>query len=292
MATTEPRPEPVAILAAGGIVPFQVATAAAAAGGEVFVVGLDGVADERLKTFPFVALKWGQLVRVPALVKERGMHRVVMVGSVTQRPDFRSLGGIDLAMLKLLPRILKGTVGGDDTVLGNLLRWFEEEGLQVVGAHEIAPNLVAEGGLVAGPRPSDAALADARVAMRVARTIGELDIGQGAVVVNGLAVAVEAAEGTDAMLERAAHLHKIGRVKWQGRAGVLVKCAKPQQDLRIDMPTIGPKTVSGAVAANLAGIVVEAGKVMIAEREATVKAAHDAGIFIFAATGDALRLEP
>ena len=121
---------------------------------------------------------------------------------------------------------------------------------------------------------------DARTAMDAARAIGELDIGQAAVAVNGLVVAVEAAEGTDAMLERVGELHSKGRVKWSGRAGVLAKCSKPQQDLRVDMPTIGPRTVMGVAKAGLAGIVVEAGRVMIAERAETVKAADESGTFI------------
>ena len=178
--------------------------------------------------------------------------------------------GVDLGTLRLLPRILKAMVGGDDQVLGNLIGYLEERGFRVIGAHEVAPELVAEAGQLAGPRAAQATLDDARVAMAAARAIGERDIGQAAVAVNGLVVAVEAAEGTDAMLERVGDLHAMGRVKWSGRAGVLAKCSKPQQDLRVDMPTIGPRTVTGVVKAGLAGIVIEAGRVMIAERAETL----------------------
>ncbi len=282
MKTREASGEPLAILAAGGAIPFQVATAAAEGGRKVFVVRLEGEADERLKAFPNAPIKWGQLARIHDLVIAQGIRDVVMVGSLSRRPDFRNLG-LDLSTLRLLPMILKGMVGGDDTVLGNFVKALEERGLRVLGAHEIAPDLVAVEGHVAGPRVPQSALDDAAIAMDAARAIGERDIGQAAVAVNGLVVAVEAAEGTDAMLERVADLHYKGRVKWSGRAGVLAKCAKPQQDLRVDMPTIGPDTVAGVVRAHLAGIVVEAGRVMIAERDKTIAAAKESGTFILGA---------
>ncbi len=290
-STPESAGEPLAILAAGGNVPFQVASAAEAAGRKVLVIGLEGEADDRLKAFPFQSIKWGQLGRIEDLVSAHGAHDVVLIGSVSRRPDFRSLG-VDLGTLRLLPRILKSMVGGDDTVLGNLIAYLEERGFSVIGAHEVAPELVAESGQLAGQRASQAMLGDARVAMEAARAIGERDIGQAAVAVNGLVVAVEAAEGTDAMLERVGDLHARGRVKWSGRAGVLAKCAKPQQDLRIDMPTIGPRTVAGVAKAGLAGIVIEAGRVMIAERAATLKAAEECGTFILAVDGAVQRPSP
>ena len=288
-STPEATGEPLAILAAGGSVPFQVASAATRAGRKVLVIGLAGEADERLKAFPCEILKWGQLGRIEQIVSAHGAREVVLIGSITRRPDFRSMGGLDLSTLRLLPRILKSVVGGDDHVLGNMVAYLEERGFRVIGAHEVAPELVAGAGQLAGPRAPQTILDDARVAMNAARVIGENDIGQAAVAVNGLVVAVEAAEGTDAMLERVGHLHAIGRVKWQGRMGVLAKRAKPQQDLRVDMPTIGPLTVAGVVAAGLAGIVIEAGRVMIAERSETLEAAEKSGTFILAAADGTLR---
>jgi DUF1009 family protein len=123
---------------------------------------------------------------------------------------------------------------------------------------------------------------DANRAMAAARAIGAIDAGQAAASVNGRIVALEAAEGTDGVLARIATLRQNGRLKWSGRAGVLAKCPKPQQDLRVDMPTIGPSTVAGVDAAGLAGIAIEAGHVMIVERENTLRQAKTAGVFIFA----------
>ena len=283
--TTEASGEPLAILAAGGNVPFQVASAAAAAGRKVLVIGLEGEADDRLKVFPFEPMKWGQLGHAEELMSAYGARDVVLIGSVSHRPDFRSMG-VDFGTLRLLPRILKAMVGGDDALLSNMVSYLEDRGFRVIGAHEIAPDLVAGAGQLAGPRASRAALDDARIAMDAARAIGARDIGQAAVAVNGLVVAVEAAEGTDAMVERVGELHARRRVKWSGRAGVLAKCAKPQQDLRVDMPTIGPRTVASIVKAGLAGIVVEAGRVMIADRAETLNAAEDSETFILATDGE------
>ena len=293
--TTIPTPEasgePLALLAAGGNVPFQVASAAAKAGRKVLVIGLAGEVDERLKAFPCEVLKWGQLGRAEDLLAAHGVRDVVLIGSVSGRPDFRNMG-VDLGTLRLLPRIVKSMVGGDDHVLGQLVGYLEEHGYRVLGAHEVAPELVAEAGQVAGPRAPRSALDDARVAFAAARAIGAHDIGQAAVAVNGHVVAVEAAEGTDAMLGRVGDLHANGRVKWSGRAGVLAKCSKPQQDLRVDMPTIGPRTVTAVAKAGLAGIVIEAGRVMIAERAETLDTAAASGTFILATADNDMQPVP
>ncbi len=159
-------------------------------------------------------------------------------------------------------------------------------GFKVVGAHEIAPELVATKGPLGRHAPDKVARRDIGRAMRAARAIGVIDAGQAAVAINGRIVAMEAAEGTDSMIERVGALRKAGRLKWNGRTGVLAKCAKPQQDLRVDMPTIGPKTVRAAAEAGLAGIAVEAGRVMIVDRRDVIELANESGMFIAGETPD------
>ena len=273
--------EPLVILAAGGAVPFEVASAAVANGRKVLVIALEGEADERLQAFPNATVKWGQIGKVEALIEGHGGREIVLIGAVNRRPDFSSMG-VDLGTLRYLPRIIKGMIGGDDTVLGNLVKGLEERGFRVVGAHEVAPALVAAEGHVAGPQMAPAERADALLAMAAARAIGVLDIGQAAVAVGARVIALEAAEGTDAMLERVEALRANGRAKWKGRSGVLAKRSKPQQDLRVDMPAIGPRTVEAVARAGLAGIAIEAGRVMIAERAETVAVAERTGTFIVA----------
>ncbi len=269
--------------------PFQVASAAAAAGRKVLVIGLEGEADERLKAFRFETIKWGQFGRTEELMSAHGAREVVLIGSVSRRPDFRSIG-LDLGTLRLLPRILKSIVGGDDHVLGNLITYLEERGFRVVGAHEIAPELVAEAGQLAGPRaePGDARRradrddggpGDRRTRHRAGRRLRS----------TGWCWRWRRPKAPTPCSNGSEHLHAIGRVKWSGRAGVLAKCSKPQQDLRVDMPTIGPRTVAAVVAAGLAGIAIEAGRVMIAERAETLKAAEDSGTFILAAADGDVR---
>jgi DUF1009 family protein len=286
MTATTPEPrdaagDPLVILAAGGAVPYEVARAATAAGRKVLVIALQGESDPRLSAFPLASVKWGQIGHVQSLIERHGGRDIVLIGAVTRRPDFSAMG-VDFGTLRLLPRILKSMVGGDDTVLGNLVKYLEESGQRVVGAHEVAPDLVAMPGPIAGPTVSASALADARVAMDAARAIGELDIGQAAVAVDLRVIALEAAEGTDAMLGRIESLRTQGRARWSGRAGVLAKRSKPQQDLRVDMPAIGPRTVEAVAKAGLAGIVIEPGRVMIAERPETVALAQRTGTFIYA----------
>jgi DUF1009 family protein len=275
----------LAIVAVGGALPYEVAAAATASGRKVLVIALEGEFDQRLRTFPLTVVKWGQVGRVRQLIDDHGAREVVLIGSVQKRPDFSSMG-LDFGTLKLMPRILKSMIGGDDAVLANVVQFLEEGGPRVIGAHEVAPDLVAAAGHVAGPRPSSSAMADARLALNAAKAIGALDIGQAAVAVDGRVVALEAAEGTDAMIERVGHLHAIGRAKWSGRAGVLAKRAKPQQDLRVDMPVIGPRTIEAAAKAGLAGVAIEPGRVMIAERGETIAVAERTGTFIVADSGE------
>jgi DUF1009 family protein len=280
-ATAPVAGEPLAVIAAGGNVPFEVAAAATASGRRVLVIALEGEADERLKTFPHAFVKWGQLGRLEQLLADHGSREIVLIGSVDRRPDFSSIG-LDLGTLRYLPRILKSMAGGDDSVLGNVVKGLEERGYRVVGAHEVAPQLVAVAGLVAGPAPSRADREDAVLALAAAEAIGALDIGQAAAAVGGRVITLEAAEGTDAMLERVAAVREKSRVRWKGRAGVLAKRSKPHQDLRVDMPAIGPRTVERVVRAGLAGIAIEPGRVLIAERAETLRLAAETGTFIWA----------
>lgn len=276
-----PPGAPLVILAAGGQAPIDVAAAATQSGRKVFVVGLDGTADPGIAAFPHAFAKWGQIGRIESLIRAHGATELVLVGTVSRRPDFSSIA-VDFGALRHLPRIMKAMFGGDDAVLAKLSRYAEENGFRIVGAHEVAPDLVAAAGAVAGPAPSHDMLADAEQALAAARAIGAIDAGQGAVVVAGRVVALEGAEGTDAMLDRVAALRAEARVRWSGRAGVLAKCPKPQQDLRLDMPAIGPHTVEKVVEAGLAGIAIEAGRVMIASRAETVALADRTATFIHA----------
>lgn len=245
------------------------------------IIGIEGEADPEISQFPHDWFQWGQLGYLRKLIAGCGTSDVVLVGWVRTRPDFKQLK-LDLGTVRMLPKLLSLMANGDNTVLTGAIELIESWGHTVVGAHEVARDLVTAAGPLTTTRPRADALNDAKIAMAAARRIGELDAGQAAVAANGRVVALEAAEGTDAVLERVSALRGEGRLRWSGRAGVLAKCPKPQQDLRVDMPTIGPSTVSGADEAGLAGIAIEAGRVLIVEREETLRRAEASGLFIHA----------
>jgi len=271
--------DPLTIIAGGGSVPLHVARAAARAGRRVQIVGIVGEADPAIAEFPHEWLKWGEIGRFEAILAAHGTRDVVLVGGIGARPDFNSVK-VDFGALRVLPEVLKLLAGGDSDLLSGVVAMLAKRGYRVLGAHEVATDLVAGPGPLGARSVARSARRDVERALLAARAIGVIDAGQAAVAVNGRVVALEAAEGTDAMLDRVAALRAAGRLKWSGRAGVLAKCAKPQQDLRVDMPAIGPRTVEAAARAGLAGLAVETGRVMIVEREEVVRRADAEGLFV------------
>lgn len=274
---------PIAVIAGGGDLPELVIRSAMAQGRDVVTIAIKGEADASLFAFDPVELGWGQIGKLFSTLKSRDVRDVVLIGSVHKRPDFTSILG-DFGTMWRLPRIIAAVVGGDDHLLAKVAEIFKREGFCLVGAHEVAPGLVANPGHLAGPVPGEKAMNDMDLAIVAVDAVGRLDIGQGAVAVNARVVAVEGAEGTDAMLERITALRANGRVRSKGAAGVLVKCSKPQQDLRLDMPTIGPQTIQKAAEAQLSGVCVEAGRVLIAHREEVERLCNDLGVFLYGCT--------
>ena len=267
----------VALIAGGGGFPAEVAAAATAAGRCVHVLGLRGFAARQIA---------GQKVRTVDMLDPAGILAalrviapgcVVMAGAVT-RPGPAALGSVFAAFRNRaeLSRIL---AGGDDRILRAAVSLIEDAGFTVVGAHEVAPSLLAPAGVLGRSTPGTTDLSDIALAAELLATTGRFDMGQGAVVAAGQVLALEGPEGTDAMLQRVAAMRRR-RVRLDGRTGVLVKRPKPGQDRRIDLPAIGPRTVAGAAAAGLAGIAVEAAGVVLIERQALLEAADRAGLFV------------
>lgn len=269
----------LAIIAGHGFLPLHVAEAARAAGDEPFVVCLQDEADRDFSAFDHAVAGVGDQARIQALFKERDVRRVVMSGGVRRRPEWRQIRPTFSTLIKL-PQALKTLLaGGDDAVLRMVISLFEGMGCRVVGVHEILPALLADVGVLGRHQPSEEERRDILRGAEAARLLGQLDVGQGAVSVGGRIVALEGVEGTDAMLQRVGELRSAGRVS-KRRRGVLVKLCKPQQDMRADLPTIGPSTIEAIVAAGLGGIAVEAGRALIVERDAMLKAADEAGVFV------------
>jgi hypothetical protein len=266
------------IIAGRGPLPCAVAEAASSRGLRLHIVGIRGEAREEIERFPHTWVKWGEIGKMFRALDTNGCGDIVIIGGVN-RPDFSNVR-LDLGAIKTLPFILSLGEGGDDHVLSRVVRFFEEKGYRVHGAGDVAPELLAGEGVLGALAPAAVDTADIDLALRVVDALGRLDVGQSAVVARGYVLAVEAAEGTDAMLTRCEELRASGRVGKRGRAGVLVKVPKPGQEERVDLPTIGPDTVTKAAAAGLAGIAVAAGRVLIAERGATIAAADRDGLFL------------
>ncbi len=206
---------------------------------------------------------------------ERGITQVCLAGAM-QRPRLDP-ERFDPRTASLVPRLLRAMQAGDDATLRAVVGLLEDFGFRVIGADEIAPDLVPGAGVLCGaPEAQD--LRDAARAAAIVAALGAVDVGQGAVVARGLCLGVEALPGTDAMLEFVARHRALVPAP---KAGVFFKAPKPGQDRRIDLPALGPQTVARAAAAGLAGIAFEAGGVLLLDRKATVQAAQDAGIFLW-----------
>lgn len=280
MAAAEAQPaRRLALVAGNGSLPLQIASALSEARREFKIVAIKGEADERTRQLAAAELGWGEIGRLYSFLNKSGCQDILLIGGVSKRPDFASILG-DFGTLKRLPTIIRALAGGDDSLLTKVIRLFEDEGFRVVGIKDVAPQLLASAGVLGGVKPSERDWRDLQLALKATEKLGELDIGQAAVAVDGRVVALEGAEGTDAMLERCADLRRNGRIRAKGRVGVLVKTAKPGQDLRVDLPTVGPKTIDLAVAAGLAGIAVEAQGALIAEKDQTLAKANGAGLFL------------
>jgi hypothetical protein len=195
------------------------------------------------------------------------------------RPALRDMR-LDWTTLRMLPQLYRLFRGGDDHLLSGVARLFEQQGLRLLGPHEVAPEILVQDGVLTSTQPTARDLADAAHGFALLDAIGPFDVGQAAVVADKHVLAVEAVEGTDAMLLRVAELREQGRIAPSDRTGVLVKAPKPAQELRLDLPAIGPQTVDGVRRAGLRGIMLRAGAVMIAEPFAVKEAADRAGIFV------------
>lgn len=269
---------PLAIVCGGGAFPPAVARAAEAAGRRVVMFPLRGFAGDEVESWPHVWVHLGQFGRLTTELRRRGCRDVVFIGTVL-RPRIRDLR-LDFAGLRRLPRVFGMLRGGDNHLLSSVGQLFEEEGYRLLGAHEVAPGILAPAGRLGGIEPGVEDRADIDVGRRALEALSPFDVGQAVVVVNGHVVAVEAAEGTDLMLGRCTELRAVGRLKTPPGRGVLVKLPKRGQDRRFDLPSLGARTVEGVAKAGLAGIAVEAGGVIVPDTEELVRAADAAGIFL------------
>jgi DUF1009 family protein len=270
---------PLAIICGAGSLPFAVADAVARRDRRVVLFAIQGWADPaRIANYRHYWASFGHFGWFCRVARAEGCRDVVLIGSMVRpaiwrvRPDFKTL--------RLLPRILRIFRGGDDHLLSGIAAIFEEHGFRLIGAHEIAPEILMPEGALGCEQPGSRDHADIRKGLALLNATSPFDIGQAAVVANERVIAIEAAEGTDHMLDRVAALRRSGQLQRARNRGVLIKAAKRGQDRRLDLPSIGPQTVAGAKRAGLAGIAVTAGCTIIAEPDRIGLAADREKLFV------------
>jgi DUF1009 family protein len=266
------------ILAGGGPFPGKVAEAAIARGRPVFIIGFEDFADPAvIGAYPHANVRLGAAGRMLQLLREHGCHDLVLVGPV-RRPSLLDLRP-DAEGARIMARIGRAAFAGDDGLLAAVVRVLAEEGFRILGAHEILTTALAPAGQAGRIAPDAQAQTDIERGIAVVRALGAADVGQACVVQHGVVLAVEAIEGTDRMIARAAEL------KRPGPGGVLVKLVKPGQDRRADLPTIGPRTLEAAAAAGLRGVAFEAAGTLVTDLPACIEAADRLGLFLIGVEG-------
>lgn len=270
---------PVGLIAGGGVLPFALADSLLAQGRTPVFIGLKGFCDaQRIANYRHHWFSVGQFGSIMKVLREERCSDITFIGNLV-RPAFRDLR-FDWLTVRILPQILQGLRGGDNHILLATARVFEDGGFRVLGVHDLAPDLLMPSGCLTRMQPDAASLADAAKGRDMLRAISRFDVGQAVVVIDGHVVGIEDIAGTDALLARIKELRESGRLRAKSGRGVLVKAPKQGQDLRLDLPALGPKTVQGIAAAGLAGMAVVAGHSVVAEPQAMIEAADRAGVFI------------
>jgi DUF1009 family protein len=264
---------PLGIVAAGGPFPLRIAETALALGRPVFVVCVRDFCDPApYAHLPHAVERLGAAGAMVEHLRRAGVVDLILAGQA-RRPSLFSLVP-DSWTAKAVARMGPAVFRGDDTLLRAGARLLEEEGFRLLAPHEVLDQALADPGLLAGAAPDALARADIARGAAVLRALAGEDVGQAVVVQQGLVLGIEAVEGSAALLARCAGL------RYEGPGGVLVKLVKPQQDRRLDPPVIGPLTVRQAAEAGLRGIAIEARGTIVTEREATLAACREAGMFL------------
>jgi UDP-2,3-diacylglucosamine hydrolase len=270
---------PVGLIAAGGVMPFAVADSLIARGLTPVLFALKGACDPvAVERFRHHWISVGQIGRAMKLFRSENCRDLVFIGTLV-RPALSEIR-LDWGTLRVVGPMLAAFRGGDDHLLSGIGRIFEKDGFRMVGIRDVAPDVLMPEGCLTRALPDDIAAADIAKGRDVLRALSPFDIGQAAIVIDGHVVAVEDIEGTDGLLARVARLRGEGRIRAKAPRGVLVKAPKSGQDLRFDLPTVGPRTVEGAVKAGLAGIAIVAGNTIVVEPQGMIEVADAAGLFL------------
>lgn len=280
-----PQTGRIAIIAGSGKLPVTIARCLENQGRTPLLVIVQGETDSSLKRLQHIELPIEHIGELSGKLKAAGVTHLVFAGGISRRPPFTALKP-SFALVRFAYKAVQALSRGDDKLLRTIIEFFEADGFIVVGAHEIVPEILTRPGMLSRRKPTRADMRDIGVARSALALVGPLDLGQAAVAIGGRVVAIEGPEGTDAMLRRVAEMRTAGRLPARA-GGVVVKCAKPDQELRADLPSVGPATIENATAARLQGIAVEAGRSLILDREEAIAAADRNGLFLMGLGPDA-----
>ncbi len=270
---------PVGLIAAGGVMPFAVADSLVARGIDPVLFALRGSCDPvKVTRFRYHWISIGQISRLTRLLRSENCRDLVFIGTLV-RPALSEIR-LDWGTLRVIPSVLAAFRGGDDHLLSGIGGILERDGFRMVGIKDVAPDLLMPEGCLTRASPDENAAADIVRGREVLHALSPFDIGQAAIVIDGHVVGVEDIEGTDGLLARVARLRAEGRIRARTARGALVKAPKSGQDLRFDLPTMGPRTVEGAAAAQLAGIAIVAGNTIVVDPQTVIEAADAASLFV------------
>jgi DUF1009 family protein len=261
----------IGLLAGIGRLPVEFARAARGMGFTVIAVGVVPGVDAELEqvTDRTYHISVGELQEIITTLKNAGVTEVTMLGKVTKELMFTGAVQLDNRIKKLLASL---TDNSDDTIMLAFVRELAGEGLGILDQTALLRTLMPGPGVLTNRKPTEEEQTDLELGFAMAKEIGRLDIGQTVVVKNRAVIAVEAIEGTDVCIRRGGEL---------GRGGVrIAKVAKPNQDMRFDVPAVGPKTMESLIMAGATALAMEAGKTLLVDRETVIKMANDHGITI------------
>lgn len=259
----------IAIIAGRGVLPKIIADKL----GAPFIINFNNDENELLPANYIGNI--GQIGKTLAQLKNAKAEKVVFAGSIT-KPNLRDLK-LDADAAKILSKAaisaIFGKLPGDDALFKIIIKYLEDNGLKIIGVDEVVPELLADDGALGKITPDAVAMADILCGCKAAKKLGEDDVGQAVVCAGGKVIATENVKGTDNLLERAAALNP--------KNAVLVKCKKPQQDRRIDLPSIGVQTIERLAEFGFAGVAVESGHSLIIEKEKVMQLADKLGVFVY-----------
>jgi len=265
----------IGIIAGNGTLPKQLVNSLTARDIKTYVSALNGITAEDISTYA-TTTEWFRVAAAGKIInffKENNIKQIVLVGGM-KRPSLGSLIP-DAGGIKLIKKLRKYNDSGDNRLFDAIIEFLEENDLHVIGVDEAVPELLTTQGILGNVKPSTNNKKDIEYGKYIATEIGRLDIGQAAIVQNGVTLGVEGFEGTDELLTR------CGGLQFDGHGAVLVKIKKPKQDRRIDLPSIGPKTIERLHKYHYKGVALEAGSSLILEVEETLELADKLGIFIY-----------